>query len=67
MQVHLLNDDRGPVIEALVARTQRQVSKEGKEAMNPEVCHSPCACVVLLVSQWFSSMSLWYTPIHHPR
>lgn len=26
-EVHLLNDDRGPVIEALVARTLRQVSK----------------------------------------
>ena len=25
-EVHLLNDDRGPVIEALVARTLRQVS-----------------------------------------
>ena len=24
-EVHLLNDDRGPVIEALVARTLRQV------------------------------------------
>ncbi len=24
-EVHLLNDDRGPVIETLVARTQRQV------------------------------------------
>lgn len=26
-EVHLLNDDRGPVIEALVARTQRQVGR----------------------------------------
>lgn len=26
-EVHLLNDDRGPVIEALVARTLRQVTK----------------------------------------
>ena len=26
MQVHLLNDERGPVIETLVARTQRQVT-----------------------------------------
>lgn len=26
-EVHLLNDDRGPVIEALVARTLRQVSR----------------------------------------
>ena len=25
-EVHLLNDDRGPVIEALVARTLRQVN-----------------------------------------
>lgn len=25
-EVHLLNDDRGPVIETLVARTLRQVS-----------------------------------------
>lgn len=25
-EVHLLNDDRGPVIEALVARTLRQVT-----------------------------------------
>ena len=25
MQVHLLNDERGPVIETLIARTQRQV------------------------------------------
>jgi len=24
-EVHLLNDERGPVIETLVARTQRQV------------------------------------------
>ena len=24
-EVHLLNDDRGPVIETLIARTQRQV------------------------------------------
>lgn len=27
MQVHLLNDERGPVIETLIARTQRQVRK----------------------------------------
>ena len=26
MQVHLLNDERGPVIETLIARTQRQVT-----------------------------------------
>jgi len=26
-EVHLLNDDRGPVIETLVARTLRQVHK----------------------------------------
>ncbi len=25
LQVHLLNDERGPVIETLIARTQRQV------------------------------------------
>ena len=24
-EVHLLNDERGPVIETLIARTQRQV------------------------------------------
>lgn len=28
-EVHLLNDDRGPVIEALVARTLRQVMSNG--------------------------------------
>ena len=28
-EVHLLNDDRGPVIEALVARTLRQVRNFG--------------------------------------
>lgn len=27
-EVHLLNDDRGPVIEALVARTLRQVKMQ---------------------------------------
>lgn len=27
-EVHLLNDDRGPVIEALVARTLRQVTAD---------------------------------------
>lgn len=27
-EVHLLNDDRGPVIEALVARTLRQVAAD---------------------------------------
>ena len=26
-EVHLLNDDRGPVIETLIARTQRQVRR----------------------------------------
>ena len=26
LQVHLLNDERGPVIETLIARTQRQVT-----------------------------------------
>ena len=26
VQVHLLNDERGPVIETLIARTQRQVT-----------------------------------------
>lgn len=29
-EVHLLNDDRGPVIEALVARTLRQVNFQEK-------------------------------------
>lgn len=27
-EVHLLNDERGPVIETLVARTTRQVSQQ---------------------------------------
>ena len=27
-EVHLLNDERGPVIETLIARTQRQVKKD---------------------------------------
>jgi activating signal cointegrator complex subunit 3 len=31
-EVHLLNDERGPVIETLVARTLRQVS--GQQALN---------------------------------
>ena len=30
-EVHLLNDDRGPVIEALVARTLRMVRRRGKK------------------------------------
>ena len=36
-QVHLLNDERGPVIETLVARTQRQV----RRALLA-VCPCPC-------------------------
>ena len=28
-EVHLLNDERGPVIETLIARTQRQVRRAG--------------------------------------
>ena len=35
-EVHLLNDDRGPVIETLVARTLRQVGGVGGGA---------CVCV----------------------
>ena len=33
-EVHLLNDERGPVIETLIARTQRQVA--------PSVDSRPC-------------------------
>lgn len=54
-EVHLLNDDRGPVIETLVARTQRQVSgggrlRPGRALPRPiEACRSPagslCASV----------------------
>ena len=32
-EVHLLNDDRGPVIEALVARTLRQVRGRGRSGV----------------------------------
>jgi activating signal cointegrator complex subunit 3 len=37
-EVHLLNDDRGSVIEALVARTLRQVTQKGSN------CSMPCFC-----------------------
>lgn len=33
-EVHLLHGDRGPVVEALVARTLRQVSKREKNSLN---------------------------------
>ena len=38
-EVHLLNDDRGPVIEPLIARTQRQV---GSDFHQPHLPMVPC-------------------------
>ncbi len=38
-EVHLLHEDRGPVLESLVARTIRQVSPTPSLLLN--VCYSP--------------------------
>ena len=50
-EVHLLNDDRGPVIETLIARTHRQVSAAAPEArrvqMRPMCASSPGRVVPL--------------------
>jgi activating signal cointegrator complex subunit 3 len=59
-EVHLLNDDRGPVIETLVARTLRQVSTlSNPSVIGPMICgfnpfqnetpsrwHRPSLCVL---------------------
>ena len=37
-EVHLLNDERGPVIETLVARTQRQVRLRSAQASSLHRC-----------------------------
>jgi len=43
-EVHLLNDERGPVIETLVARTQRQVRLQA--AQNDQYTNtSPTPCL----------------------
>jgi activating signal cointegrator complex subunit 3 len=42
-EVHLLNDDRGPVIETLVARTLRQVRHLAPRG-RMHVCKLPCKC-----------------------
>ena len=34
-EVHLLNDERGPVIETLIARTQRQVGLNPRDTTGP--------------------------------
>lgn len=39
-EVHLLNDDRGPVIETLVARTQRLVRIESRRLAQWRLCWS---------------------------
>ena len=36
-EVHLLNDERGPVIETLIARTQRQVCPPCRAALQPRL------------------------------
>ena len=46
-EVHLLHEDRGAVIESLVARTLRQVSLV--ECVSVSVCLSVCMCVCLCV------------------
>ncbi len=39
-EIHLLHDDRGPVIESIVARTMRQI--EATQARSP--CHQCPSC-----------------------
>lgn len=51
-EVHLLNDDRGPVIEALVARTLRQVI----------YCNTSLYCV--LFARVLVDM-LFFIPLNH--
>ena len=44
-EIHLLHDERGPVLESIVARTVRQI-----EVSRGRACNSCCLCRVLVHS-----------------
>lgn len=51
-EVHLLHEDRGPVLESLVARTIRQVSPGPSLPLNVAICFSlllPMSCQTYLL------------------
>lgn len=63
-EVHLLNDDRGPVIETLIARTQRQV--RDYPAVGCLASHQPCV-VLGNLTVWDAAMFMLPAVIRKPR
>lgn len=57
-EVHLLNDERGPVIETLIARTQRQVGARSRHIRAPWQLYATCGGT-------FTSDPSWL--LHHPH